>query len=95
MHIITQKRIWEAKEQFPDAASALNGWFRVMNKNQFNSFSDLKKSFKSVDKVGCLYVFDVGGNKLRLIASIHFNKKRVYIRYILNHSDYDKGFWKT
>jgi mRNA interferase HigB len=44
--------------------------------------------------VGDLYVFDIGGNKLRLITSIHFNRKKLYIRHILTHQEYDKNKWK-
>ena len=47
-----------------------------------------------MDKVGDKYVFDIGGNKLRLIASIYFNRQKVYIREILAHTEYDKGKWK-
>ncbi len=93
MHIITQSRIWEAMKQHPEAASALEGWYRVMKKNQFSNFSELKKSFNNVDKVGSLFVFDVGGNKLRLISHIHFNRQKVYIRHILTHKEYDKNNW--
>lgn len=60
----------------------------------FNSFSELKKSFNSVDKVKDFYVFDLGGNKLRLIANIHFQRQKVYIRHILTHKEYDKDAWK-
>ena len=94
MHVITKKRIIEAKALYPSCASALDGWYRVIRNNVFKSFSDLKVSFNSVDKVGCLYVFDVGENKLRLIASIHFNRQKLYIRYILTHKEYDKANWR-
>jgi mRNA interferase HigB len=47
-----------------------------------------------VDSVGNKTVFNIGGNKYRLIASIHFNRKKVYIRRILTHVEYDKGAWK-
>lgn len=94
MHIITQKRIWEAKRQHPEAASALDGWYRIIKKNSISNFSELKKIFNSVDKVKDLYVFDIGGNKLRLIANIHFQRQKVYIRYVLTHKEYDKNTWK-
>lgn len=93
MHIITQSRIWEAMKQHPEAASALEGWYRVMKKNQFSHFAELKKSFNNVDKVGSLFVFDVGGNKLRLISHIHFHRQKIYIRHILTHKEYDKNNW--
>jgi mRNA interferase HigB len=47
-----------------------------------------------VDKVGDLYVFNVGGNKLRIIAAIHFNRQKLYIRTILPHWEYDLEQWK-
>ncbi len=62
MHIITQKRIWEAKAKYPNSAQALDGWLRVAEKNNFSHFAELKKSFNSVDRVGDLYVFYIGGN---------------------------------
>ena len=46
-------------------------------------------------KIGNLYIFDLGGNKLRLIASIHFNRQKIYIRHILTHKEYDKGDWRN
>ena len=95
MHVITKKRIREAEKKYASCASALNGWYRVIEKNTFVSFSDLKKTFNSVDKVGSLYVFDIGENKLRLIASIHFNRQKVYIRNILTHKEYDQGKWRN
>ncbi len=94
MHVITQSRIWEAKKKFPESASALDGWYRVVKRNGFNNFAELKKSFNAVDKVGGLFVFDIGGNKLRLISHIHFQRKKIYIRYILTHKEYDKNIWK-
>ncbi len=95
MHIITQKRIWEAKKEFPNCANALDGWYRVIRKNKFGNFSELKKTFNSVDKINDLYVFDIGGNKLRLIANIHFFRQKLYVRNVLTHKEYEKGNWKT
>jgi mRNA interferase HigB len=94
VHIITQKNIWEAKEKYPESASALDCWYRIVKKNQYGSFSELKRSFNSVDKVGDYYIFNVGGNKLRLIVNIHFERQKIYIRQILNHTQYDKNTWK-
>lgn len=94
MHVITKKRIVEIKFQYPDCAAALDGWYRVISKNKYHNFAELKKTFGSIDKVGNLYVFDIGGNKLRLIAAIHFDRQRIYIRCILTHREYSKGKWR-
>lgn len=94
MHVITKKRIKEAITLYPESKSSLMGWYQVISKNNFKNFTELKKMFNHVDKVGPLFVFDIGGNKIRLIASIHFNTQSVYIRYILNHKKYDLGKWR-
>ena len=95
MHVITKMRIIEAKNKYPNCTSALNGWYIVINNNSFSNFAELKKTFNSIDKVGKLYVFDIGGNKLRIIASIHFNRQKLYIRNVLTHKEYDEGNWRN
>ena len=94
MHIITKRRISEARRKYADCATALDGWYKLISKNRFDSFAGLKRIFNAVDKVGNLYIFDIGGNKLRLIASIHFNRQKLYIRHIITHKEYDKGKWR-
>ena len=77
------------------AEAPLQGWRRVIEKNRFVHWAELKTAFNAVDKVGELVVFDIGGNKYRLIAYIRFEKQIVYIKAVLTHRDYDKGAWKT
>jgi mRNA interferase HigB len=94
MHIITQKRIWEAQRKYPKCKSSLEQWYRIVKKNNFTSFSDIQKLFPSTDKVGKYYIFDIGGNTLRLIANCHFQYNKLYIREILSNREYDKNKWK-
>lgn len=94
MHIITRKRISEAQELYPEAQTGLQGWYKIMKKNIFLNFDSVKKTFNAVDKVGKFHVFDIAGNKLRLILVIHYNRQKVYIREILPHKEYDKNQWK-
>ena len=46
--------------------------------------------FNATDKVGDFYVFDISGNKYRIVTSIHFNHQKLYVRYVLTHKEYDK-----
>ncbi len=48
----------------------------------------------SADQVGKLTVFNIGGNKVRLIAALHYNRRQAYIRAVLTHEEYDEGKWK-
>ena len=94
MHIISHLKIMQAQAAHPDCSGALDQWYRLTKRANWHNFAELKACFPATDKVGDKYVFDVGGNKLRLIAAIHFNFGRVFVRAVLTHKEYDKGDWK-
>lgn len=94
MHIITRKRLLDFAEKYSDCSTALESWYRIVKHTDFNSFAELRQTFPSADIVDNLTVFNIGGNKARLIAAIHYNTHRVYIRYILTHKEYDRGSWR-
>ncbi len=66
-----------------------------MQQTQFSSLTALLQTFPSADKIGELVVFNIAGNKYRLIASVHFNRAKVYILHVLTHQAYDRGGWMT
>ena len=94
MHVISQKRIREAIAWFPQHERALLSWYRLIKLSTFGDFATLRSTFPGVDKVGKLFVFNVAGNHLRIVAAVHFNRGKVYIRNILPHSEYDEGKWR-
>ena len=94
MHIITRKRLNEFADKHPDTRSALANWYQLVKHGGFRSFVHLRETFPSADLVGKLTVFNLGGNKVRLIAALHFNRQKVYIRAVLTHKEYDTGTWK-
>ena len=94
MHVITRKRLNEFAARHPDSASALDRWYRLMRSGSYRSFGELRATFPSADQVGRITVFDIGGNRVRLIAAVHYNRQRVYIRAVLTHGEYDEERWK-
>jgi mRNA interferase HigB len=94
MHIITRKRLNEFADSYPETRTALAQWYEQVKKNEFANFAELRLMFPAADQVGKLTVFNIGGNKVRLIAAIHYNRKKVYIRAVLTHPEYDEGKWK-
>jgi mRNA interferase HigB len=94
MHIITRKRLNDYAQKHPDATSSLQHWYRLMKSKNFTSLADLQTVFPSADSVGKLTVFNIGGNKARLIAAIHYNRRKIYVRTVLTHDEYDRGKWK-
>ena len=94
VHVITRRRLKEFAARHKQAEGPLGAWYAIVAKTDFTSFAHLRQVFRSVDKVGKFTVFDIGGNKFRLIVAIHYNRKKVYIRHVLTHAEYDKGNWK-
>ena len=95
MHIISKKRLREFWEENPRAKSALEAWYQVAEAVEWQSFAEVRQTFNTVDQVGRFTVFDIGGNKYRLIAVIHFNRGKLYVRHVLTHAEYDEGKWKN
>jgi mRNA interferase HigB len=94
MHIISRKKLNEFAQSYPESQSALKEWYQRMKTGQFKSIAELRTIFPSADKVGKLTVFNIGGNKIRLIAAIPYNRQKVYIRAVLTHAEYNKNKWK-
>jgi mRNA interferase HigB len=94
MHVISRKALREFWERHPDSKPPLARWFKIMQQTDFVSFGDLRRTFSSADLVDDLVVFNISGNKYRLIASIHFNRGKVYVRHVLTHQEYDREVWK-
>lgn len=94
MHIITRKRLNDFIVLYPEVKTALQHWYQIVKSNNFDSFHEVKTFFPHADQVGKLTVFNISGNKVRLITAIHYNSHKIYIRSVLTHSEYDKNKWK-
>lgn len=70
-------------------------WLTIVRKTAYGSFADLRVTFPSADQVGRYTVFNIRGNKFRLITAIHYSRQKVYIRHVLTHAEYDRGAWRT
>ncbi len=95
MHIISKSAWREFVKTYPDSEIALARWHKLMVKTEFVHLAALKAVFPSVDYVDGFYVFNIGGNKYRLIAEIYFDDDVVLVRHVLTHAQYDKGKWKN
>jgi mRNA interferase HigB len=94
MHVISRKALQTFWTRHPDSKTALVRWFKVMEQTDFRTLDELRATFPNADQVENWIVFNIGGNKYRLIASIHFNRGKVYVRHVLTHEQYSRGGWK-
>lgn len=95
VRIISRKKLRQAWEKHRDWESPLRAWYKAAKKAKWEHFPGLKQTFGSADSVGSCIVFDIGGNKCRLITYINFEKQRVYTLHVLSHGEYDNGGWKN
>ena len=96
MHVISKKALkefWEAHHA--GSKRPLEIWYRAMRRGSFKNWSELRSAFPTADKVGSKIVFNIGGNKYRLVVVIHFNRGVVFVRNVLMHKEYDEGKWKN
>ena len=97
MHIVTEKRINEAAESYPDARKEILAWRKIVKECRWRSFVELRNVFNDADSVKGYVIFNIRGNRYRLVTIIHYARhmgKRlteghVYIRSFLTHKQYD------
>ncbi len=95
MHIITRSRLTEFGKKHPDAQTSLLVWYKFTSLAQWQNFAELRQVFPSADQVGNLTVFNIGGNKYRLIVLVDYKYQKVFICHVLTHAEYDKQNWKN
>ena len=94
MHVVSHKAVRIFCREHPDARNALDHRYRVAKRATWAKFADVRQAFNSADFVAPFVVFDIGGNKYRLIAEINFGRRVLFIRGIMTHKEYVKGAWK-
>lgn len=77
-----------------DAKSSLESWYAVVRKADWKTPAELKRVYPNADLAGRRTVFNIAGNKYRLIARVSYQSQRVFVLYILTHAEYDRGAWK-
>jgi mRNA interferase HigB len=99
MRIIKRARLREFWARYPEAEGALESWMKLAKAAAWRSLVDVRHSYPSADGVlvkggRVATVFNIHGNRYRLITVIHYNRGIVYIRDFLTHDEYDRGKWK-
>lgn len=94
MHVISVKRIREFFSIYRDAETGLMAWYKTAKRASWQSLAELKSVYPSADLVGQYVVFNIGGNKYRLITRIVYRSQTVFVVAVMTHKKYDLGKWK-
>lgn len=90
MRVIAKSSLAAFWAHQPEAEEAMQAWFKTASNCKAKDFGELKQTFGSADYVPTKYtIFDVGGNKYRVVCVIHYNTQRMYIRDVFTHKEYD------
>ena len=95
MHVISRKKLKEATARHSDLEAPLDAWFRIAKRAVWETLTDVRRTFSSADSVERFTVFNIKGNKYRLITEINYRRQRIYIRHVLTHAEYEQEKWKS
>ena len=97
--MISLKPLREFWEHYADAEEPLRLWYKTATAAMWASLQDVRQTYPHADGVkaaggGTLSVFNIGGNKYRLVARIRYDYQLINVRAVLTHQEYDDGKWK-
>jgi len=102
VRIITWRTLWEFGDKWPASAGPLREWYKLTLGATWRNFADVKATFGQTDQVKVnsgqtVCVFDIGGNKFRLVVFVSYARGKAYILRVMTHKEYDKGHqqWKN
>lgn len=94
MNVISYKRIREFTLAHRDVEAALRAWYTTAKKSQWQNLAEVKRIYPTEDSVARYTIFNIRGNKYRLITRIVYRSQVVFIVAIMTHDEYDLGKWK-
>ena len=96
MHVISKKRLKAFWEIYSDAEQPLLAWHDLARKVRWEDFRDVRSTCaNSADLLGRCTVFNIGGNKYRLIVRNDYEWSKVFVVGVYTHQEYDRGVWKA
>jgi mRNA interferase HigB len=91
VRIISRRRLRDFAEEHPDAKGPLDAWYQIMRRNRYQTPHELREHFSSASFLGeRKTVFNIGGDKYRLVVDMRYDLDRVYIRHVLTHDEYER-----
>ncbi|HEV2989997.1 MAG TPA: type II toxin-antitoxin system HigB family toxin [Candidatus Angelobacter sp.] len=95
MRVISRKRLKEAVQIHAELATPLDAWYRIAKGATWRGFTDVRTTWASADIYKNCTIFDIKGNKFRIITWVNYQTQKVFIKHILTHANYTKGGWQN
>ena len=95
MHLISAGKLKKAASKYPDVAVTIKAFCKTIDQAQWQSLIDVQQVYRDAEAVGNFTVFNIKGNKYRLILDIDYEEQVAYFKYFLTHAEYDREQWKN
>jgi mRNA interferase HigB len=99
MHVFSRPKLRKAATDYPDAAASLNVWFKIAERARWENIHQVRQEYPHANLVGSCVVFNISGNKSRLITRIFYApdefRGHAYVLHVLTHKEYDADKWKA
>lgn len=97
--MISLKLLRDFWHKHADAERPLRNWYASARAAQWRNLTDVRQTYPHADAVQTagrevLTVFNIGGNKYRLVVRIRYDFQLIYVRQVLTHAEYDRGQWR-
>lgn len=91
MRIITRRRLRDFWEAYPEAEESLRVWEQIIKRAMYSTPADVKAQFRHASMIGNnVTVFNICGNKYRLVVTMRYDLQKVFIRHVVTHEEYDR-----
>jgi mRNA interferase HigB len=93
VNVISRRGLLRLAARHADSLGPLIAWFRVARKAEWRGLADVREDFPSADQVGEVLIFNIKGNRYRLIARVNHAGQRIFLKALLTHAEYDRKEW--
>ena len=102
MNVISRRKLRDFYQATPDRrrhASAFETWFKLTRRARWRNDQEARATFGQTDTATgasgrTATIFDIGGNKYRVVAHVDYARQTVLIRAVMDHEEYNRGLWK-
>jgi mRNA interferase HigB len=95
MHLISFSKLREASKAYPDVEEILKNFTKKVEFSSWQNLIEIQADYRTAEAVGNFTVFNIKGNRYRLILSIDYESQVAYFKYFLTHAEYSKDDWKN
>ena len=93
MNVISGRGLAKLAKKHPAALEELGEWYKAARKAEWTRLEDVRRDFRSADQIGEALVFDISRNDFRLITTVDYPTKRIFVKALMNHKEYDRKEW--